>query len=137
MIKRATTARNGHSLFTEQDYDRLTHLLGSLRYRTVPWSPATSLRGELDRGRVVGPTSVPREVVTMHSRVRVRDLKSDEAETYSLVYPDEADIDAGKLSVLAPIGTALLGYRAGDVVEWPVPAGVARFRVEDARRPRT
>ena len=67
----------------------------------------------------------------MNSTVRLRDLETGEEETYTLVYPDEADIGENKLSVLAPVGTALLGYRAGDVVEWPVPAGVRRFRIEE------
>jgi regulator of nucleoside diphosphate kinase len=66
----------------------------------------------------------------MNSTVRVGDLETGEEETYTLVYPEEADIEANRLSVLAPVGTALIGYRAGDVVEWPVPAGVRRFRVE-------
>jgi regulator of nucleoside diphosphate kinase len=67
----------------------------------------------------------------MHSTVRVRDLETGDEETYTLVYPYEADIEANKLSVFAPIGTALLGYQSGDVVEWPVPAGVARLRIEE------
>jgi regulator of nucleoside diphosphate kinase len=66
----------------------------------------------------------------MHARVRVRDLRSGETETYTLVYPDEADIDDGKLSVLAPLGAALLGTRAGRVVEVAAPAGPRRVKVE-------
>jgi regulator of nucleoside diphosphate kinase len=89
------------------------------------------LAGELRRARVVPRSEIPPDVVTMGSTVRMRDLETGETETYTLVYPHEADIEAGKLSVLAPVGTALLGYRVGDVVEWPVPAGVARFRVEE------
>lgn len=90
-----------------------------------------ALAGELRRARVVPRAEIPRDVVTMNSTVRLRDLETDEDETYTLVYPDEADIEANKISVLAPVGTALLGYRAGDHVEWPVPAGVARLRVEE------
>ena len=89
-----------------------------------------ALAGELRRARVVPRSRIPRDVVTMNSTVRLRDLETGEEETYTLVYPDDADIEENKLSVLAPVGTALLGYRAGDVVEWPVPAGVRRFRVE-------
>jgi regulator of nucleoside diphosphate kinase len=96
-----------------------------------------ALAGELGRARVVPRAEVPPDVVTMLSTVRLRDLETGEEETYTLVYPDEADIGAGRLSVLAPVGTALLGYRAGDVVEWPVPAGVTRFRIEEVvSRPR-
>jgi regulator of nucleoside diphosphate kinase len=63
--------------------------------------------------------------------VVVRDLKSDEPETYTLVFPDDADINDGKLSVLAPLGTALLGTQAGQVVEFAAPAGVRRLIVEE------
>ena len=89
------------------------------------------LAGELRRARVVPRAELPPDVVTMGSTVLLRDLETGENETYTLVYPDEADVEEDKLSVLAPIGTALLGYRTGDEVEWPVPAGVRRFRVEE------
>jgi regulator of nucleoside diphosphate kinase len=89
-----------------------------------------ALGEELNRGKVVAPGQTPKGVVTMHSKVRVRDLSDDETETYVLVYPDEADIDAGKLSVLAPLGTALLGTRVGDVVEFDAPAGTRRLKIE-------
>lgn len=91
----------------------------------------TALAGELRRARVVPRSQLPPDVVTMNSTVRLRDLETGEEETYTLVYPADADIGANKLSVLAPVGTALLGYRTGDVVEWPVPAGVSRFRIEE------
>lgn len=90
-----------------------------------------ALAGELRRARVVPRAELPPDVVTMGSTVRLRDLETDEEETYTLVYPHEAAIEDDKLSVLAPVGTALLGYRAGDEVEWPVPAGVRRLRVEE------
>ncbi|MBN9522700.1 nucleoside diphosphate kinase regulator [bacterium] len=94
-----------------------------------------SLAGELRRARVVPRSELPPDVVTMNSTVCLRDLETGEEETYTLVYPTDADIGENKLSVLAPIGTALLGYRAGDVVEWPVPAGVSRFRIEGVLQP--
>jgi regulator of nucleoside diphosphate kinase len=94
-------------------------------------SDLAALAGELRRARVVPRAEIPPDVVTMNSTVRLRDLETGEDETYTLVYPEQADIEADKLSVLAPVGTALLGYRAGDVVEWPVPAGMRRFRVEE------
>jgi len=62
--------------------------------------------------------------------VRVRDMKSGAEMDISVVFPSEADSEQGKISVLAPIGTALLGYRVGDVVEWKVPGGLRRLKVE-------
>jgi regulator of nucleoside diphosphate kinase len=65
----------------------------------------------------------------MECRVLLEDADTHESATYTLVQPEHADFEAGRLSVLAPIGTAILGYREGDVVEWPVPAGVRRIRI--------
>ena len=89
-----------------------------------------TLERELGRGRVVPPTGVPRGVVTMNSRVRFRDLGTGEAETYTLVYPADADVEQAKLSVLAPLGAALLGSKAGDVVECGTPGGVRKLKIE-------
>ena len=115
---------------TAADFDRLNHLVESPQYRVSHAALLATLKQELDRSEVVPPNSVPRGVVTMHSRVRVRDLKGGDTETYTLVYPDEADIDDGKLSVLAPLGAALLGTRAGRVVEVAAPGGPRRVKVE-------
>ena len=76
------------------------------------------LRTELDRAHIVRPEDVPRNVVTMNSTVILRDLVTNEKETYTLVFPDSADIANNRLSVLAPIGTAILGERLGDVLRW-------------------
>jgi regulator of nucleoside diphosphate kinase len=88
------------------------------------------LRTELDRADIVRPDEVPRNVVTMNSTVVLRDLDTKEKETYTLVFPDEADIANDRLSVLAPVGTAILGERVGDVVRWRVPQGWRRLTVE-------
>lgn len=88
------------------------------------------LAKELDRASVVESTKVPADVVTMNSTVVLHDVDSSEEETYTLVFPREANGESGKISILAPIGTAILGYRVGRVVEWPVPAGVRRIRIE-------
>ena len=94
-------------------------------------STCAALEGELRRARVVPRSDVPSEVITMNSVVRLRDLDTDEVEEYELAYPAEADVAHNRISVLAPIGTAILGYRLGDVIEWPVPAGLRRLQVEE------
>ncbi len=129
MITERTTTRN-ELLVTEADFDRLKHLLESPRYRVTHAMLIPTLREGLERSRVVEPESVPKGVVTMHSKVKVRDLKAGESETYTLVFPDDADINEGRLSVLAPLGAALLGARVGDVVEFAAPAGTRRLKVE-------
>jgi regulator of nucleoside diphosphate kinase len=92
-----------------------------------------ALQGELDRAQIVKPEEVPADVVTMNSTVVVRDLDDQEVETYSLVYPGFADISKGCLSVLTPMGMAILGYRVGDVIEWEFPVGIRHVRIEEVR----
>lgn len=89
------------------------------------------LTEELLRAEIVEPQKIPRDVVTMNSQVKFRDVETREIYTYSIVYPEKSDFENGKISVLAPIGMALLGYRVGDLVEWPVPAGMRRLKVEE------
>ena len=116
---------------TEFDLKRLSGLLGS----TQSWGDKDrdcliNLEDELEWAQVVSSHEIPGDVVTMNSQVRVRDLKSNEGMVFTLVFPDKADYERGRLSVLAPIGTALLGYRAGDTVEWKAPSGVRRLIIE-------
>lgn len=86
------------------------------------------LEQELDRAEVMASASIPRDVITMNSEVRLRDLDSGTTQRYRLVFPHQFRVD-DSVSVLAPIGTAILGYRVGDVIEWPVPKGLRRFKV--------
>jgi len=88
------------------------------------------LENELNRGKVVKPQDIPPNVITMNSEVYLRDLNTKEEITYRLVFPYRADASKGRVSILAPIGTALLGYSVGDTIEWKVPAGIAKLKVE-------
>jgi regulator of nucleoside diphosphate kinase len=122
---------DGRSMvITEADFDRLSGLVASREGRVIYGALTEQLRRELGRGQVVPPTRVPGGVVTMNSRVRIRDLGNDRRETYTLVFPHEADITRGLLSVLAPLGTALLGARVDDVVELETPGGQRRIKVD-------
>jgi regulator of nucleoside diphosphate kinase len=89
-----------------------------------------ALADELDKAEVVPSREVPPDVVTMNSKVVLRDIDTSEEMTYSLVFPRDANLEAGAISILAPIGTAILGYAVGDVIEWPVPSGIRRIRIE-------
>jgi len=88
------------------------------------------LQSELERARVLLRAETPTDVVTMHSEVRVLDLESGDRSDYALVFPGEADVSAKRISVVAPLGTALLGFREGDTVEWMMPGGIRRLRIE-------
>ena len=119
-------------IITNSDRRRLEHLLASeFTEAILPKSYLTDLRTELQRAKIVDSEEVPSDVITMDSTVRLRDLDTDEVETYTLVYPNQANIAENKLSILAPIGTAILGYRLGDVIRWRVPSGKRRLRVEE------
>ncbi len=88
------------------------------------------LTEELARATIVASKDIPANIVTMNSKVLLRDLDTDEEMAYTLVFPIDADISHGAISVLAPVGMALLGYCEGDVIEWPVPDGVRHIRIE-------
>jgi regulator of nucleoside diphosphate kinase len=88
------------------------------------------LRVELDRALVLASDEMPADVVALRATVDVLDLESGERQAIVLVSPAEADVKAGRISVLAPLGTALLGYREGDEVEWLMPGGLRRLRIE-------
>lgn len=116
---------------TEEDYEKLTQLLEGARQRRFrDLAHVEQLDSELDRAHVVPAGEIPPDVVTMNSEVQLRDLDTDSEMVLTLVFPHEANAEQRKVSVLAPLGTAVLGYRAGDVVEWEVPAGKRRLRVE-------
>lgn len=116
---------------TEYDLKRLKQLLWdaeSTQYRGSQY--LKRLRLELDRAIVVKPEEIPADVITMNSTACLQDVESNEEETYTLVFPEDADVAKSKISILAPIGTAMLGYRVGDIFEWDVPAGTRRLRVK-------
>ena len=117
---------------TAHDLRRLNELLavaGTFNYRER--NDLKSLEAELRRARIVESHAVPADVVTMNTRLRFVDSEDGTSTEVVLVFPAEANIDEGKLSVFSPIGTALLGYRKGDVIEWTVPGGVRRIRIEE------
>lgn len=116
---------------TELDRQRLIDLIMDAQSKGYHGSIyREKLRGELDRAEIVLPQEIPADVITMNSKVALMDLDTQEEEIYTLVYPENADMAEGKVSVLAPIGTAMLGYRVNDVFEWEVPAGRRRLKVD-------
>ena len=88
------------------------------------------LAEELERAIVVDPQAMPTDVVTMNSRLRLTDADTGEEKTVTIVFRGMANTYEGKISVLAPLGTALLGYRVGELVEWNVPSGLRRLRID-------
>lgn len=116
---------------TQFDKERLEELMGVARlFGGSVREDLKDLEEEMKRALIVSPQEIPSDVVTMNSQVLLCDIDTSETMTYTLVFPKDADIDSGAISVLAPVGTAILGYRQGDIVEWPVPAGIRRLRIE-------
>ena len=119
-------------LLTDADCERLQWLIGSSRVQCHRDAERLDeLENELKRATVVKSCKVPPDVVTMNSRVRIRELNSGRELTYQIVFPKDADMAENRISILAPIGTALLGYRVGTTVEWRVPSGLRRFQILD------
>lgn len=108
------------------DYKYISGLLAALPQNN---ESLQRLRRELARAVVLEPALIPPTVVGLNSRVRLQDLDSQDVEEYTLVAPDKADADQGRISLLAPIGAALLGYREGEELEWPTPGGLRRLRL--------
>ncbi len=115
---------------TDADKKRLKQLIREARaYGSEREICLERLEGELKRGKVVKAKEIPKDVITMNSKVRLKDLNTQEEMIYWLVFPGDADPDQNKISILAPIGTALIGYRVGDIIEWKVPAGLRKLKV--------
>jgi len=118
---------------TEFDVKRLK---GLIKFAEERWDKRVlrylrELDEELDRADIVKAEEIPTDVITMNSSFRVHDMDSGEEAVYTLVFPANADSASGKISILAPVGTAMLGYRVGDTVEWEVPGGLKRLKIEE------
>lgn len=115
-------SKSDHVIVTDRDLERLLPMVESTAH-------AASLEGELGRAVVVKQREVPPDVVTMNSRIVYEDCATGIRRDVQLVYPRDADPARGRVSVLAPVGSALLGLRVGQQIAWRLPAGIRRMRV--------
>jgi regulator of nucleoside diphosphate kinase len=115
---------------TDFDFRRITELLKGAKYfKYQDRDDLKKLGQELERATIVNSKDIPPDIVTMNCEVELLDLDRNEKMTFTLVFPNAANIDQGKISILAPIGTAILGYRVGDTLIWQVPAGQRRIKI--------
>src|ERR1043166_3499231 len=115
---------------TSQDKERLEDLLMEVEASNPrKHGELKALTEELHRAVIVDPKDVFSDVITMNSRADLIDLDTGETVTFTLVFPREANVEEEKISVLAPIGAGMLGYRIGDKFEWRVPDGVRHMKV--------
>lgn len=108
-------------IINELDAERIDRLLEKPEFSALP--VADALNDELDRAQMCAPEAMPHDVVTMNSRVKFRDLTTGETRIRTLVYPAQMTDSSSQLSVLAPVGAALLGLRTGDTIHWELPGG--------------
>lgn len=124
------STRRPQITLSEQDAERLERLLESLPDSAFPGK--AQLEAELSRADIVDPHQMPPNVVTMNSKVRFKVQSSAEEFTLTLVYPKDVDGSGGTISILAPVGSALLGLAEGDEIEWPKPGGgTLQVRIEE------
>lgn len=114
-----------HITLTASDHEKLSKLAGAAE-NTMP-DVAAILNEELDRAHVLGRGQQPQHVVSMGSELEFRDDTTGKVQTVTLVYPDEADISHGKISVLTPVGTALIGVHAEHSITWKTRTGDLRL----------
>lgn len=124
-----------HSIIvTDADMDRLSRLIRTLEHSLFrDRQQLDALDQALQGADVRRPCRTPKSVVRMNSGIRVRDFETGKEELYTLVFPEAADISKGLISVLAPVGIALLGHTQGEVIEASVPGGTRKLRVEQVR----
>ena len=127
---------NRRIVLTRPDVQRLRAILGARGGSLHDRAHLRALEDELERAIVVDADKIAADVVTLHSSVGVRDIETGTLGEYTLVSPALANVAAGNLSVLAPLGTALLGFRQGDEVVWEMPGGLRRLQIEKVIQPR-
>ena len=119
---------------SRDDYTKLRLLLDRALHCNAS-AARKRLRKELDRASVMSPDLFPADVVTMNSTVEFEDLATSEIEEYTITFPENADIERRRISIVAPVGTALIGCRVGDIVKWATPGGIRKLKVRRVEVP--
>lgn len=112
---------------TNEDKSRLQAMLSELARKSDLQDEYASLISEIERADVIESESISRNIVTMDSTVSVIFSDTSERQQFTLVYPEDADAEHNKISILSPMGSALLGYKVGDNIRWQVPGGIRKF----------
>lgn len=114
-------------IMTEEDYNLLKPLVGRLANK----DNEMSLAYEINRAVVVKKEAFPQNAVKLNTKVSIMDMGTEKVMHFTIVMPEHADMKQGRISVLTPMGAALIGFRKGEEVQWKVPAGMKRFRILD------
>lgn len=114
------------------DYARIKKCINDARqFKSITESELQKLVNELESAVIMEPEAIPANVVTMNSIVKLSFLNNNKQVQFQIVYPDQANFRENKISIFSPIATALIGYKVGDEIEWIVPAGLTKIRIEE------
>jgi len=114
------------------DYARILKSIQDGKNRkTINAKEAENLLNELHAAKIVEPYEVPANIVTMNSIVRIKFLKTGKEIKFQIVYPDRANMKENKISIFSPVATALIGYKVSDEIDWMVPSGMTKIRIEE------
>lgn len=127
---------NDQLVLRKDDYEvMVAHLRGGVSRSSFDRHNAEELEAELKKARLVARDEFPRDVVGLNSRVTIKEEGEDKVMELVLVTPDKADIKQRKISVMSPIGTALIGFQKGQRVSWKVPSGLKTFIIMEVVHP--
>lgn len=114
------------------DYARIKKCINDARqFKSITESELQKLVNELESAEIMEPEAIPANVVTMNSIVRLSFSNNNKQVQFQIVYPDQANFRENKISIFSPIATALIGYKVGDEIEWIVPAGLTKMKIEE------
>lgn len=123
MAETIAEARSYGDLSENAEYDAAKEKQGLLELKI------SKMEELLSKARVIDTSSMPRDQIHILSKIRVKNLNNSKEYDYQLVSPEEADLEKGKIAMTSPVGSALMGQKAGAVVTAKAPAGVIKFEI--------
>jgi len=122
----------GKLIINRLDYARIKKCISDAKqFKSITNDEANRLVKELESAKIVEPEAIPSNVVTMNSIVKLSFLNNNKQVQFQIVYPDQANLKENKISIFSPIATALIGYGVTDEIEWIVPAGLTKIRIDE------
>lgn len=119
-------------ILSKLDFSRINKSIhDARRMKTIGSKEAEILLNELNSAEIVEPHEIPHDVVTMNSIVKISFLNANKTLQFQIVYPDQANIKENKISIFSPVATALIGYKKSDEIEWIVPSGLTKIRIDE------
>lgn len=122
----------GNIIVNRLDYIRIQKQIAEAKQnRTIDATEAEKLINELNSATILDPDKIPGDVVTMNSVVKITFVDAGKQQEFKIVYPNEANLKEKRVSIFSPVATALLGFRVGDLIEWMVPGGLTKIRIDE------